>query len=38
MSHVICVDISEESHWVPVSESQFYSTVIKEGIKKIIEH
>lgn len=38
MSHVICVDTSEEPHWVPVSESQFYGTVIKEAIKKIIEH
>lgn len=37
VSRVICVHTSEEPHWI-LTESQLYSTVIKEGIKKIIEH
>lgn len=37
VSCVICVHTSEEPHWI-LTESQLYSTVIKEGIKKIIEH
>jgi len=35
---IIGVDTGEEPHRVPGSESQFYNTDVKEGIKKIIEH